>query len=60
MLIYFGISQPCSSTGGSCLQKGSGIRWQVSTHCPEGLESLAELMEVLSDLSDNSARQLRC
>ena len=53
-------SQPCSSTARSCLQKTIGIRWQVSTHCPEGLDSLAELMEVLSDLSDSSARQLRC
>lgn len=37
----------------------SSFALQVSTHCPEGLDSLAELMEVLSDLSDSSARQLR-
>jgi hypothetical protein len=62
MLIYSG-NFPGShvrAPDGHVLQKTIGIRWQVSTHCPEGLDSLAELMEVLSDLSDSSARQLRC
>lgn len=31
----------------------------MSTHCPDGLETFAELVEVLSDLADSSARQLR-
>eukprot|EP00438_Fugacium_kawagutii_P016042 Skav232581 [mRNA] locus=scaffold932:28742:35160:+ [translate_table: standard] len=37
----------------------SSFALQVSTRCAEGLESYAELLEVLSDLSDSSSRQLR-
>ena len=37
----------------------SSFALQVSTHCPDGLETFAELVEVLSDLADSSARQLR-